>query len=286
MKEQQDTEVKDVAVVKKEPKDSKSKNQGVVLDGDNSIEIMGMHQFDKKKFKEFDFDGVWRASIGTPETNFKCLIYGESGNGKTRFCVRLAKYVSQFKKVLYFSREEGISRTMQIAFQSENMLEASKRVVLGSKASFNGLMYYLKDRGKPDIIIIDSLDYMRLTPAQFKLLIDTYPKKSFIIVAWGKGEFPKSQFAKDIEFMCDIKIRVDQYVAYPRSRFGGNLPFIIWEQRVAERIANNEKAYPAEVRAVLECKGDDFHRIKMTSQDYFEEESFEEDKQDSYNYAE
>lgn len=41
----------------------------------------------------------------------------------------------------------------------------------------------------------------------------------------------KGQPANDIEYMCDLKIRVNQFKAYPRSRFGGNETFVIWDRK-------------------------------------------------------
>ncbi|MEZ5017363.1 MAG: hypothetical protein R2800_09950 [Flavipsychrobacter sp.] len=231
------------------------------------MQTIGVKQLLQKKFKELQFEGRWQASFGNPEVNFKCLIHGESGNGKTRFCVMYAKYLTQFKKVLYVSEEEGISKTIQQAFRDEDMHEVSKRLILAEKTTFTELVDYLSKRNRPDIIFIDSLDYLRLTTEQFKQLVKLFPKKSFVIVAWGKGDFPKSQYAKDVEFMCDIKIRVNKYVAYPRSRFGGNLPFIIWEERVSELLFDDPTAYPKEVARVLEHKD-----VQMDNQDIYEEE--------------
>jgi hypothetical protein len=36
--------------------------------------------------------------------------------------------------------------------------------------------------------------------------------------------------AKKIKYMCDVKVEVKDYVAKIRSRFGGNKPFVIWDE--------------------------------------------------------
>ena len=68
------------------------------------------------RFKTVDFDGAWLASIGMPVLRGTWLIYGGSGSGKTSFCLQLAKYLSQFGRVLYNSLEQGLSPTMQAAW--------------------------------------------------------------------------------------------------------------------------------------------------------------------------
>lgn len=198
------------------------------------MKTIGVFQLSQMKFVEMDFTGLWEESFGRPETNFTCIIYGPSGNGKTEFCVQFAKYLSNFKRVLYFSREEGISKTIQKAFERNNMMECKGRVILGEKGNFESLYKYLEKKNSPEIVIIDSLDYMKLTADQFKALIGRFPRKAFIIISWNRGAQPKSQAGKDIEYMCDIKITVKQYQAYVRSRFGGNKPFVIWPDKVKQ----------------------------------------------------
>lgn len=184
------------------------------------------------KFDLMDFEGQWLESIGKPERNFKAVVYGASGNGKTDFCVKFSKYLSAFGKVLYLSHEEGISSTIQEAFERNKMMDVKGDVILADKGTVEQLAEYLAKKNSPKFVFIDSLDYMRLTTDQYKYITSRFPKKSFVIVAWARGEKPKSQYAKDIEYMCDIKIRVSNYVANIKSRYGGNKPFVIWPERV------------------------------------------------------
>lgn len=58
------------------------------------------------------------------------------------------------------------------------------------------------------------------------------------MLSWAAGRKPLTQAAKDIEYMVGVKLFVKQYIVYPRSRFGGNQPFVIWEERA--RLQNPE----------------------------------------------
>lgn len=194
------------------------------------MKTIGVFQLDQKTFDTYEFKGEWSKHIGNPEKNFSCIIYGESGNGKTDYCVKFAKYLSQFTKVVYLSHEEGISKTIQEAFSRNNMKSVSGKVILAEKATVDELIEYLRRRNSPGAAIIDSLDYMRLTTDQYKLIREACPRKAIIIISWSKGDLPKSQYGRDIEYMCDIKIRVKQFKAYPKSRYGGNTPFVIWDK--------------------------------------------------------
>lgn len=192
------------------------------------MRAIGVKAFIEKSFHTFAFEGEWLDSFGEPEKNFKMICYGGSGEGKTEFMVRFAKYLATFGKVSYISPEQGISKTLQDAIIRNNMDDVAGKVMFVSGGVFADVLEYIK-KSKSRIVIIDSLDYMKLTVEQFKTMIKTFPKKAFIIVAWAKNGKPKLQSAKDIEFMCDIKSLVEDFtITMPTSRFGGNKPFVIW----------------------------------------------------------
>ena len=81
------------------------------------------------------------------------------------------------------------------------------------------------------MIIIDSRDYMHLTQSQYIQLVEKFPRKCFIITGWSKNGSPKGEINKAIQYMADIKIYVDKYIAEPRCRYGGNQKFVIWERK-------------------------------------------------------
>ncbi|MDP2061331.1 MAG: hypothetical protein U1C58_06175 [Flavobacteriaceae bacterium] len=194
------------------------------------MRAIGITEFLNKKFDAYPFGGNWLKSFGEPEKNFVMHVCGTSGNGKTEFSVQLAKYMAQFTKVLICSYEQGISKSLQDSLIRNDMSEVSGKVLFTGNEPIHELVLRLKKRASPAVVIIDSLDYMRLTTDQFKFLRKTFPRKSFIVVSWSSGDKPKSQYAKDIEYMSDIKIYVRNFKAYPQSRFGGNQPFIIWDR--------------------------------------------------------
>lgn len=194
------------------------------------MKAVGITEFLSKEFDAYPFEGEWLDTFGEPEKNFVILMFGDPGNGKTEFAVKLTKYLSSFKKVLYCSSEQGISKSLQDAIKRNDMADIKGKVFFTKGETFDDLVIRLKRRASPGIVIIDSLDYMKLTAEQFKLLRKLFPKKAFIIISWAKNDKPKTQPAKDIEYMADIKVLVKDFKAYPKSRFGGNKPFVIWKR--------------------------------------------------------
>jgi len=191
---------------------------------------IGINTLLKKKFDVYEFSDEWYESFNSPEKNFKALIYGLPGNGKTEFCIKWAKYLTKFGKVYYNSHEQGISKSLQDAAVRNALDEVAGKLIFGNKETLTEMTDRLGRRNSPKIVFIDSLDYMNLTDGQYKVLTERFPRKAFVIICWEKSNTPQSNYAKKIEYMADIKIRVQDFIAYPRCRFGGNIPFVIWDK--------------------------------------------------------
>lgn len=134
------------------------------------MRAIGITQFLDKTFEVYDFKDAWLESFGEPEKNFIMSIYGGSGNGKTEFAMQLTKYLASFTKVLYCSYEQGISKSLQDAIKRNDMEDLKGKVMFASGGIFDDLVERLKRRASAKIVIIDSLDYAKLTLDQFKIL--------------------------------------------------------------------------------------------------------------------
>ncbi|PZP38398.1 MAG: hypothetical protein DI598_20875 [Pseudopedobacter saltans] len=190
---------------------------------------LNANEFLSKKFETLKFTDRWKDSFGEPERNFSMIIYGRPKNGKTEFAIQFAKYLTKFSKVLYNSFEQGFSKSLQDAFRRQKMQEVSSNILVIHKESFEALVARLKKKKSPNVIVIDSLQYIKLTGDQWKYLRSTFTRKIFILIAHAEGDQPKGSAAKEIEYDIDIMCLVKGYQAFPGSRFGGNETFMIWE---------------------------------------------------------
>jgi ATPase family associated with various cellular activities (AAA) len=201
--------------------------------------LLGVTALFDKKFDLFEFDGKWQRFMGNPAKNFSALIYGDSGNGKTEFCVQLAQYMAGFRKVYYNSVEQGVSRTFQMALRRNNFEEVKGNFVMADGHSFEEMMDYLEKRNAPQVIFIDSIDYSGMTLEQYQLLRKKHPKKVIVLVSWAEGAKPKTLAARAMLYSVDVKIRVKNFIAYPSGRYEGNEPYTIWEEGVERVMQRN-----------------------------------------------
>jgi len=182
--------------------------------------------------KSMQFNGKWKASFGEPELKGSWIIWGNSGNGKTRFALQLAKYLCNFSKVLYNSMEEGVGVSFRRAIMETNMSDVANNFHVVDNEPINELKKRLRRQRSEDIVFIDSLQYSMLNYNAYVKLKEEFPNKLFIFISHAEGKNPAGRTANKLRYDANIKIHISQYSAYPVSRYGGGKPYVIWKEGV------------------------------------------------------
>ena len=200
------------------------------------------------KFEVADFEGRWLRSFGRPELRGTWLVYGGSGSGKTTFVLELCKYLTKFGRVAYDSIEQGLSLSLQKAWQRVGMAEAGTRIILLDKEGAKEVAARLKRKQSPDIIVIDSVQYWRRYTIEDHLrLRGQFSNKLFVYISQERKGEPKGSTAQNIRYDADIKIGVEGDKVFLTTRYEvpdkqeGRADFIIWEQGAREYWANLTK---------------------------------------------
>jgi hypothetical protein len=187
-----------------------------------------------RNFKIMDFEGEWLDFIGKPERSGIIIIWALSGNGKTTFALKFAKYLTTFGRVAYDTLEEGARRSFQKVVTQTNMNDVSKRFVILNREHMPDLKERLRKHKSPDITFIDSFQYSGLTKAEYIALKEEFPNKLFIFISHADGKNPKGSIAEFVRYDADVKIRIEGYRAFPVSRYGGGEPYTIWHEGAAK----------------------------------------------------
>ena len=180
-----------------------------------------VHKVISAQFDTLDFEGQWLDAVGKPECTGSWIVYGPPKNGKTSFAMQLAKYLTRFRRVAYDSVEEGLSKTMQLAMERTGMLDVAGRFVLLDKESIDELKERLDKRRSPDVIIIDSVQFLDLKFSEYKELKARYPQKLFVYISHVGGTQPEGQVAKRIWRDANCIFRIEGFRAFPTGRYGG-----------------------------------------------------------------
>lgn len=197
---------------------------------------LGVTQILSKKYKTLEISEEWKKVVGVLPDPFSMIVVGQPKNGKTSFIMRLCRHLAERYKVFYSSLEEGDSKTIQDALILAKMEEVTGNFFLGDGYFFNELVAKLKQKNSPKIIVIDSHDYMKLTIYQWQKLEKMFPRKSWIIICWGKASakdfaVPDDYFAKKIKYKVGTVVLVRDFIAESRGRYGPTEPYTIWDKR-------------------------------------------------------
>lgn len=184
--------------------------------------------------KTIAFEGKWRASLGTPEYYGDILIFGTPKNGKTDFAVQLARYLTNFGRVLYNSCEEGMSASMQNTLRRNNMMGVRERFHLVCE-DFDTLRLRLSKNRSANFVFIDSIQKMELSISQYRNLRESFPCKTFIFVSHiDNSRRPDGLTARTVRRYSDAVVYVNLFVATPVCRGGGGEPYVIWPEYAAK----------------------------------------------------
>ncbi len=182
------------------------------------------------KFDTIRLGGGWDECVGEIETTGVWFIWGNSGNGKTSAVVSLCKELSAFGKVLYNSREEGVSLTMQNTLRRYGMGELGSRFQLANMP-LPELDEKISQQRSPKFVVLDSFQYMGLTYKDFRAFCEKHKNKLLIFVSRTRGRQPEGRAATSAMYDASCKIWVEGYKAFSKGRFVGSTgEMTIWDE--------------------------------------------------------
>lgn len=194
-----------------------------------------MSELINRKYDEVRLPGRMSGLIGNPDISGNWIIWGSSGNGKTSFVLQLLKAFAQAGyKCIYNSLEEADGKTLQQAAIREGMDQVTDKILALKRESLDELKERLNKRKSARIIVIDSLQYTGISYSLYKALKEEFTHKLFIWVSHADGREPAGRTARTIRYDCDVKIRIEGFIAYATSRYGGGNPYIISEDKALE----------------------------------------------------
>jgi hypothetical protein len=195
--------------------------------------VLGLKQLASKKYAMIaGLSDRFKASFGELTESFKMIVWGESANGKSNFLMQFLREIMHAGKVLYVSLEEGTESTMQtLALRHLNVNDHSGKIEFADEGmNIKELIIKLKKKKSPKIVVIDSVQYWDIGYPQYKELKTLFPRKAFIFISHANGKLPDGTLANKIRYDVGIKVRVEGFIAFVTSRYGGNKNFVIEEK--------------------------------------------------------
>lgn len=196
------------------------------------MKIIGVKQLLQKKFKIIEhLPKEWADCLGLLEEAFVMIIWGNSGQGKSNFVYQFLRFISSIYSTLYVALEESHSLTTQNLVNRHGLENLSGKIKWANhETNYESLCEFLKRKKSPKVVVIDSVQYFDINYKLYKALKEKFPKKIFIFISHAKGKNPDGRTASSIRYDAGIKVRVEGYMAFVVSRYGGNKNYVIWEE--------------------------------------------------------
>ena len=173
------------------------------------------NKFIASNFETMDFTGQWREFIGLPSNNFKIMLYGKAGCGKSTFALKFAQYLaaSLGLQVLYIAGEEKFGYTLHEKVVRLNI--SSPNLYLIDKIP--------SDISKYDVVFIDSVNTLALSPEYLERL----PKSKAYVWIFQCTKDGNYRGEQAYEHNADTVIEIaDMKALMHKNRFGGKVPEI------------------------------------------------------------
>jgi len=207
-----------------------SKQKAIQPNDHNSLKVTDKNtlvsalDYKKEHIKGLDFSDHWQYLVGNPAQNFYMIVHGLPGNGKSTFGVRFAEYFGQSHgRTLYINREQS---GQSLAFQNLLKQNGAKSFDIDRDNGKVDAQYLTSISAPYDLVVLDSINYMKLKPDEIDQFRKTNPTKAVlgIMQSTKDGNMRGSQeFIHD----ADIVLQMDNFTAnQTKSRFAAPAKFL------------------------------------------------------------
>lgn len=194
-----------------------------------------------RKYDFIPFSPRFASLFGQTELTGNWIVYGKSGQGKSAFCLQLAKEFDEMgKRVLFVSLEMGDSYEFQQSLRRAGITGGNSNILFTGECPPDELAGYLEKQRSADVVMVDSLQYFidmyRVKAADFIALRNRFRKKVFIYISHMKGNEVDGETAYDLKKDAFKRVYIEHFKAVYKGRGnGGDLGFyVIWPKGYRE----------------------------------------------------
>jgi adenosyl cobinamide kinase/adenosyl cobinamide phosphate guanylyltransferase len=173
----------------------------------NSSEVATVSQMKYNKFPPLKLPTKYKNLIGKVPVNFRMLLWGAPGMGKSSFALMLANDIGKSIKVLFVSAEESLNsatltnRIKRFKTNSRNLLFNDSNNVQTIERIINTY--------NPKFVVIDSVNVIEGKVEAVLELMQKFTDVGFIVIAQATKDHKKYSGISALAHAVDIVINVD-----------------------------------------------------------------------------
>jgi len=187
------------------------------------MRIRTLNYLANKRHHTIPLDGIWKDVLGDPENSGAWLVFGREKNGKTWFSLKLAERLSQYRKTLFISGEEGLGKNFCDATKRANVKTDSKRLGFVEYTPLNEISELLKAKRSYKVVLLDNITVYQaeLRGVKLKKLLNDHPGVLFVFIAHEERGEPYTAAAKLCRKLAKVIVRVQGLTAFVSGRCPG-----------------------------------------------------------------
>lgn len=165
-------------------------------DDEEDGKVYSPEELMSRKVDKLEFDGKWSDFFGRPSRNFRMLMHGDPGGGKSFFLFQFAKYLLRFGRVIFVSSEE---------LEDDTFVDKYRMVFGDRRPSGIDFAANLKkvDLDEYDFLIVDSVTDLGMKLVDYKALRAAHKHLATILILMNTKD-GKFKGVKDWEHVVQI----------------------------------------------------------------------------------
>lgn len=179
----------------------------VVPSSNNSSEIATVQQMKYNKFPALKLPTKYKSLIGKVPVNFRMLLWGAPGHGKSSLALMLANDIGRTLKVLFVSAEESLqSATLTNRIKR---FKANSRNLIFNDSNDTGTIERIISTYSPKFVVIDSVNVIKGKVESVLQLMQKFPDIGFIIIAQATKDHKRYSGISALAHAVDIVVNVN-----------------------------------------------------------------------------
>lgn len=177
----------------------------------NNAEVVTIQQMKKNKIKPMQMPSKYKYLLGNVPNNFRMLLWGAPGHGKSSLALTIGNDIARKCKVLFVSAEESVqSATLQNRIKR---FKANSRNLMFNDTTNPAIIESIIAKLNPKFIIIDSANVIQGKVEAIIELMAKYPEIGFIVIAQATKDHKRYSGLGSLAHAVDIVVNVKSGIA-------------------------------------------------------------------------